>query len=105
MFRLNLLLIFLYFKNDEITTLKTKTSVGHTDTVWSCCWSPDGKRIASVGADNWYVIIPQNFQIAKLEISVSEFGTTMAKSTSSNQMYKESMREAFIASAGQTKES
>ena len=27
--------------------------VGHTDTVWSCCWSPDGQRIASVGADNW----------------------------------------------------
>jgi len=33
-----------------------QTIVGHTDTVWAVDWSPDGKRIASVGSDNWLVM-------------------------------------------------
>ena len=32
-----------------------QTLTGHTDTVWCVRWSPDGKRIASGGSDNWYV--------------------------------------------------
>ena len=29
-----------------------QTLVGHTDTVWSAVWSPEGDRFASVGSDN-----------------------------------------------------
>jgi len=37
-----------------------QTIVGHTDTVWAVDWSPDGKRIASVGSDNCLRIWKEN---------------------------------------------
>jgi len=32
-----------------------QTLKGHTDTVWCVGFSPDGRRFASAGSDNWYV--------------------------------------------------
>jgi len=47
-----------------------QTLVGHTDTVWACCWSPDGKRIVSVGADNCMRVWRHNGTNFELESNV-----------------------------------